>query len=132
MSGFAKMVELKRTGVGQSTNQDHGMLTTDKRRKNSKANFGFFVPCTPRGELAILIVLTGLIETFGNKKGMKKNIPIIQERESEAFILGNGREQEFLLTPAKFREKKSGEALAETVFFSRNFVTLRADFESQN
>ena len=40
MSGFAKMVELKRTGVGQSTNQDHGMPTTDKRRKNSKANFG--------------------------------------------------------------------------------------------
>ena len=99
MSGFAKMVELKRTGVGQSTNQDHGMPTTDKRRKNSKANFVFFVPCTPRGELAILIVLTGLIETFGNKKGMKKNIPIIRERESEAFILGNELERGFPLTP---------------------------------
>ena len=30
---------------------------------------------------------------------MKKSIPIIRERESEAFILGNGREQEFPLTP---------------------------------
>ena len=30
----------------------------------------------------------------------------------------------------KFREKKTGKALAETV--SRNFVTLRVDFESQN
>ena len=106
MSGFAKMVELKRTGVGQSTNQDHGMLTTDKRRKNSKANFGFFVPCTPRGELAILIVLTGLIETMGNKKGMKKNIPIIQERESEAFILGmdgNGNSRSPLGSSSKRR-----------------------------
>ena len=26
---------------------------------------------------------------------MKKSIPIIRERESEAFILGNGREREF-------------------------------------
>ena len=31
---------------------------------------------------------------------MKKSIPIIRERESEAFILGNGREQEFPFTPA--------------------------------
>ena len=37
---------------------------------------------------------------FRNRKGMKKSIPIIRERESEAFILGNGREQEFPLTPA--------------------------------
>ena len=37
---------------------------------------------------------------FGNGKGMKKSIPIIRERESEAFILGNGREREFPLTPA--------------------------------
>ena len=37
---------------------------------------------------------------FGNGKGMKKSIPTIWERESEAFILGNGREQEFPLTPA--------------------------------
>ena len=29
---------------------------------------------------------------FGNGKEMKKSIPIIQERESEAFIVGNGRE----------------------------------------
>ena len=36
---------------------------------------------------------------FGNGKGMKKSIPIIRERESEAFILGNGREREFPLTP---------------------------------
>ena len=36
---------------------------------------------------------------FGNKKGMKKSIPIIRERESEAFILGNGGEREFPLTP---------------------------------
>ena len=31
---------------------------------------------------------------------MKKSIPIIRKRESEAFILGNGREQKFPLTPA--------------------------------
>ena len=36
---------------------------------------------------------------FGNGKGMKKSIPIIRERESEAFILGNGQEREFPLTP---------------------------------
>lgn len=30
---------------------------------------------------------------------MKKSTPITQERESEAFIPGNGREHEFLLTP---------------------------------
>ena len=30
---------------------------------------------------------------------MKKIIPIIREYESEAFITGNGREREFLLTP---------------------------------
>ena len=36
----------------------------------------------------------------GNRKGMKKSIPIVRERESEAFILGNGREREFPLTPA--------------------------------
>ena len=33
-------------------------------------------------------------------KGMKKYIPIIRERESEAFIPGNGRERDFPLTPA--------------------------------
>ena len=32
---------------------------------------------------------------------MKKSIPIIRERESEAFILGNGRKREFPLTPGK-------------------------------
>ena len=36
---------------------------------------------------------------FEKRKGMKKSIPIIRERESEAFILGNGREREFPLTP---------------------------------
>ena len=36
---------------------------------------------------------------FGNGKGMKKSIPIIRERESDASILGNGREREFPLTP---------------------------------
>ena len=36
---------------------------------------------------------------FGNGKGMTKSIPIIREWESEAFILGNGREREFPLTP---------------------------------
>ena len=36
---------------------------------------------------------------FGNGKGMKKSISINRERESEAFILGNVREREFLLTP---------------------------------
>ena len=36
---------------------------------------------------------------FGNRKEMKKSIPIIWEGESETFIPGNGREQEFLLSP---------------------------------
>ena len=36
---------------------------------------------------------------FGIGKGMKKSIPIIREWELEAFILGNGREREFPLTP---------------------------------
>ena len=36
---------------------------------------------------------------FGNGKGVKKSIPIIRERESEALILGNGGEREFPLTP---------------------------------
>ena len=36
---------------------------------------------------------------------MKKSIPIIWERESEAFIIGNGREREFPLTPAAGRQK---------------------------
>ena len=31
---------------------------------------------------------------------MKKSIPKVRERESEASILGNDREREFLLTPA--------------------------------
>ena len=38
------------------------------------------------------------IPKFGNGKGMQKSIPIIKERESEAIILGNGREREFPLT----------------------------------
>ena len=36
---------------------------------------------------------------FGNGKGMKKSIPKVRERESEASILGNDREREFPLTP---------------------------------
>ena len=39
------------------------------------------------------------IPEIGNGKGMKKSITIIREWESEAFILGNGREGEFPLTP---------------------------------
>ena len=39
---------------------------------------------------------------FGNGKGMKKSIPKVRERESEASILGNDREREFPLTPAHF------------------------------
>ena len=35
---------------------------------------------------------------FGNRKGKKKSIPMIQERESEAFIPWYGREREFPLT----------------------------------
>ena len=38
---------------------------------------------------------------FRNGKGKKKSIPIIWEHESEAVILGNGREREFPLTPGK-------------------------------
>ena len=41
---------------------------------------------------------------FGNMKGMKKSIPVIREGESEAFILGNGRDQEFPLTPGPLGE----------------------------
>ena len=40
---------------------------------------------------------------------MKESIPIIRERESEAFILGNGREREFPLTP------ETGELLNNAV-----------------
>ena len=36
----------------------------------------------------------------GKWKGMEKSIPIIRERESEAFILGNGQEREFPFTPS--------------------------------
>ena len=43
---------------------------------------------------------------FGNGKGIKKSIPIIRERESEAFILGSGREREFPLTPAPVSASK--------------------------
>ena len=32
-------------------------------------------------------------------KGMKNPIPLIRELESDAFILGNGQEREFPLTP---------------------------------
>ena len=32
---------------------------------------------------------------------MKKSIPKVRERESEASILGNDREREFPLTPAE-------------------------------
>ena len=39
--------------------------------------------------------------TFGRSgTGTDNSIPIIRKWESEAFILGNGREQEFPLTPA--------------------------------
>ena len=33
------------------------------------------------------------------REANEKSIPIIRERKSEAFILGNGREWEFPLTP---------------------------------
>ena len=36
---------------------------------------------------------------IGEREGNEKSIPRIQERESEASIPGNGREQEFQLTP---------------------------------
>ena len=45
---------------------------------------------------------------------MKKSIPKIRERESEAFILGNGREREFPLTPGIRRLKK----------YKANFMTV--------
>ena len=35
------------------------------------------------------------------REGNEKSIPIIREWESEAFILENGREREFPLTPAR-------------------------------
>ena len=36
---------------------------------------------------------------------MKKSIPKVRERESEASILGNDREREFPLTPAQIQEE---------------------------
>ena len=39
------------------------------------------------------------IPKIREQEGNEKSIPIIGERESEAFILGNGWEQEFLLIP---------------------------------
>ena len=42
---------------------------------------------------------------------MKKSIPIIRERESEAFILGNGREREFPLTPGRNLVEKYGTGI---------------------
>ena len=44
------------------------------------------------------------IPKIGNGKGMKKFVLIIWEWESEAFILGNGPEREFPLTPAKMSD----------------------------
>ena len=38
---------------------------------------------------------------------MKKSILIIRKRESEALILGNGREREFLLTPDEYVTEKN-------------------------
>ena len=42
------------------------------------------------------------IPIIRKREGNKKSIPIIREWESEAFILGNGREREFPLTPVVF------------------------------
>lgn len=39
---------------------------------------------------------------------MKKSTPIIRRQESETFIPGNGREREFLLSPAISAKKNSG------------------------
>ena len=38
------------------------------------------------------------ISKIREREGVKKSTPIIWELESEAFILGNGREREFPLT----------------------------------
>ena len=38
-------------------------------------------------------------QNSGTGREWKKSIPIVREREYEAFILGNGREREFPLTP---------------------------------
>ena len=46
---------------------------------------------------------------FRNGKGMKKSIPKVRERESEAFILGNDREWEFPLTPGQTGNKVWGK-----------------------
>ena len=40
---------------------------------------------------------------------MKKSIPKVQERESEASFLGNDREREFPLTPDEDGDGGSGE-----------------------
>ena len=45
-----------------------------------------------------------LFPKFGNGKGMKKIYSRNSGRESEASILGNGREREFPLTPASVRQ----------------------------
>ena len=49
------------------------------------------------------------VPKIGEREGNENSLPIFQERESEAFLLGNGREREFPLThdsPAGIQAKK--------------------------
>ena len=52
---------------------------------------------------------------------MKKSIPMIRERESEAFIPGNGREREFPLTPILFSVLKGGNSFGS--YFGAGHIT---------
>ena len=63
---------------------------------------------------------------------MKKSIPKVRERESEASILGNDREREFLLTPAREanhqtrsdKNDKSPKKVFAPLFHSRQPTTM--------
>ena len=73
-------------------------------------------------------------------EGNEKSIPIIRERESEAFILGNGREREFPLTPGwalrSINTKARTECLVSVHLESMSLPELRlrcqgASYQSQ-
>ena len=57
---------------------------------------------------------------------MKKSIPKVRERESEASILGNDREREFPLTPANRQVQQLVQMAAEQVCFAARFLSRGA------
>ena len=57
---------------------------------------------------------------------MKKSIPKVRERESEASILGNDREREFPLTPDHDKSDKAPDTENVTDMANEIFVTQLA------